>query len=334
MPHIIVDSTVTEVLSSSFFGCSITQSIDFSEATSLATIDAAAFRNMGNTNLTHIDLRSAGALKAIGSNAFNGITNLKWLALPDNLVQAGYNNGGNGIGYTAFANTNLKTPDQIVWNSVDCFLAVVDHSHFPFEFTSGPERCPFVYSENTQCALNTSASPPHSDCCTYSSETHAIFGLSYNDLVIDGDVEVIAEKAFMNCHYTASVISSVYFTQAVKLKTIGKEAFYMVHKSALIELDLSGAQQLETIAGDAFKNNPKLETITLTPSLRSVEAGAFLGTSADVSDETFVWNGAVYRHVANDPVPFNSSFASFTRGYANGGFVGPRKNTHTGHASH
>jgi aspartokinase-like uncharacterized kinase len=91
-------------------------------------------------------------------------------------------------------------------------------------------------------------------------------------VTIPSSVTEIGQSAF----WKATDLTSVDFSNATALKTIGNNAF---DSTGVVSVDLSGATALETITYQAFYDATKLTSITLPHGLKEIENQAFKNTN-------------------------------------------------------
>ena len=126
---------------------------------------------------------------------------------------------------------------------------------------------------------------------------YAFYGSGLTSVAIPGKVKTIGDNAFSHSPNNSSALSTVDFSQATSLTSIGKSAFWNTHLTSvaippkvetigdnafgsisnLTQLDMSGADSLSSIGTEAFIYGRIQNSITLPPNLKTIADRAFFG---------------------------------------------------------
>ena len=301
-----IGANVTTINEYMFQGCNYLNSIDFSAATGLTSIEDYAFYNCGNyvptepgedpvPNLTTIDLSNT-KVTSIGEGAFRDCSELTTITLPSTLTT---------IGIYAFWNCSSLTSFSVPGSVTTIGAQVFDYCSIPtftFEASNTAVTCNAVIPCTDHLFLYRDV-----DRGGYELTTGAIKALT-----IGANVTTINENMFQGCHY----LSSIDFSAATGLTSIGNYAFYSCGNHVpeqgedpvpnLTDIDLSNTK-VTSIGEGAFNSCSKLETITLPSTLESIGDWAFQDCHSLVS---FSLPGSVTT-ISSDAF-FNCSIPTFT----------------------
>ena len=100
--------------------------------------------------------------------------------------------------------------------------------------------------------------------------TTAPWGAEVTSVQFDGYIENIGSQAFVGSNLTSVSIPD-------SVTTIGGSAFY--GNSSLTSVDFSNANQLQTIGKSAFWGSKTLDTLTIPASVETIGADAFAGST-------------------------------------------------------
>jgi hypothetical protein len=199
-----------------FVGSQYLNSIDFSEATGLTSIEEYAFYNCGSyvptepgedpvPNLTTIDLSNT-KVTSIGEGAFYNCSELTTITLPSTLTT---------IGNSAFWNCSSLTSFSVPGSVTTIGSQVFDYCSIPtftFEASNTAVTCNAVIPCTDHLFLYRDV-----DRGGYELTTGAIKALT-----IGANVTTINENMFQGCTY----LSSIDFSAATGLTSIGENAFH------------------------------------------------------------------------------------------------------------
>ena len=301
-----IGAHVTTIYNSMFVGSQYLNSIDFSEATGLTSIEEYAFYNCGNyvptepgedpvPNLTTIDLSNT-KVTSIGEGAFYYCTKLTTITLSSTLTTI-----GNSAFYLCSSLESFSVPGSVTTIGSQVF----DYCSIPtftFEASNTAVTCNAVIPCTDHLFLYRDV-----DRGGYELTTGAIKALT-----IGTNVTTINENMFQGCTY----LSSIDFSAATGLTSIGDNAFYGCGNYVpepgedpvpnLTAIDLSNTK-VTSIGQSAFNSCSKLETITLPSTLTSISDYAFQDCRSLVS---FSLPGSVTT-ISSDAF-FNCSIPTFT----------------------
>jgi len=302
-----IGANVTTINDNMFKDCTYLNSIDFSAATGLTGIGDYAFDNCGNyvptepgedpvPNLTTIDLSNT-KVTSIGDFAFSACNKLTTITLPSTLQTI-----GNYAFYNCSSLASFSVPGSVTTIGTDAF-----------------ETCsiPTFTFEASNTAITCNAVIPCTDhLFLYRDVNREGFQLTtgaIKALTIGANVTTIYNNMFNG----RTLLSSIDFSEATGLTSIGNSAFYDCGNYVptepgedpvpnLTAIDLSNTK-VTSIGQSAFNSCSKLETITLPSTLTSIGDYAFQDCRSLVS---FSLPGSVTT-ISSDAF-FNCSIPTFT----------------------
>ncbi len=264
---VVVPAGVQTIGYEAFFNCTNLQTVDLSQATSLAEIYEEAFYNC--TSLATIDLSKATGISQIRNNLFYNCAALTAITIPA---------GVESIGSSAFSEcVNLQTVDLSGAESLtsigdyafaDCgaLTAITIPASVQWIDSYAFYDCDELATVNLSGAESLTSIGDHAfaDCGTLAAIT------------IPASVQWISSSAFYDC----DELATVNLSGAESLTSIGDYAF--ANCGALATVDLSGAESLTSIGDYAFANCNTLETVDMSgaTSLTTINIGSFANCDA------------------------------------------------------
>jgi hypothetical protein len=156
--------------------------------------------------------------------------------------------------------------------------------------TQAPTDNPFTYHYTS------------TSTCNYFDNDEAHCCGNSTNIVIDASVESIFDYAFYHC----ANISTVSFSAATVLKTIGNSAFRSM--TSLTGADMSSVSNLKVVGTSSFRDSTALRGLALPSSIVVIGSEAFQGTALENTSQV-EWNGLdCYRFQSWDPITSPFSF--------------------------
>ncbi|MCR5793821.1 MAG: leucine-rich repeat protein [Solobacterium sp.] len=249
-----LSSKITSIGRDAFYKCYDLETVNFTDATALQTIEPWAFYSTGLRSL-----KFANKLTTISEAAFSGIENLKSVTLPKSLKT---------LGKIVFRNCTNLTNVTINGNIADCTKDAVNNSD-GYNTSSNQSSVFYNTGTNTDGMTVTFGSavtrvPAYlfATGYVYSKDVYA----HVKKVNLSSGITSIGRGAFDLCYD----LNTVNFADAASLQTIEPWAF-----EATALRSLTFANNLTTIGEGAFYGIKNLKNVTLPKSLKTLGPRVF-----------------------------------------------------------
>ena len=263
-----IGDKVTTINPSMFWGNSKLTSVTIGNG--VKTIGSAAFRGAGNDEYTvgELSVTMGENVETICSEAFNSCPKLLSISLPSTLkLIEGYAFSGTGLGSITIP-ASVDSIGKRAFGSCDNLASIrFEDSDKPLKLINGYDGT-FNYSQADKSVYVGRDLTFQANGSLISVGSANITSVQFGDQVTNINPQLF---------YDANKLNSLTIGKGVK--TIGSEAFRGAGDDENVgELSVTMGENVETIGSYAFDICPKLYSITLPATLKTIEGYAFSGS--------------------------------------------------------